>query len=121
MGVLIGGYGIENFYRAAICRTKQIPVAILPSGSFVALIPLKTSQAESDYPVSTGGYFWSARRRRKMVDRDTLLRSYRSSIMRFQKSLKTHRTEQDHDYIKERLSACRAAVKALIGSETVRK
>ena len=56
-----------------------------------------------------------------MVDRDTLLSSYRSSIIRFQKSLKTHRTEQDHDYIKERLSACRAAVKALIGSETVRK
>jgi hypothetical protein len=103
VGVLIGGYGIENFYRAAICRTKQIPVAILPSGSFVALIPLKTSQAKSDYPVSTGPS------------------SYRSSIIRFQKSLKTHRTEQDHDYIKERLSACRAAVKALIGSETVRK
>jgi len=59
--------------------------------------------------------------RRKMVDRDTLLSSYRSSIMRFQKLLKTHMTEEDHDYIKERLSACRAAVKALIESETVRK
>ena len=47
--------------------------------------------------------------------------SYRSSIIRFQKLLKTHLTEEDHDYIKERLSACRAAVKALIGSEKVRK
>jgi hypothetical protein len=56
-----------------------------------------------------------------MVDRNTLLSSYRSSIMRFQKLLKTHLTEEDHDYIKERLSACRAAVKALIESETVRK
>ena len=56
-----------------------------------------------------------------MVNRDTLLSSYRSSIIRFQKLLKTHLTEEDHDYIKERLSACRAAVKALIGSETVRK
>jgi hypothetical protein len=49
-----------------------------------------------------------------MVDRDTLLSSYRRSIMRFQKLLKTHLTEEDHDYIKERISACRAAVKALI-------
>ena len=40
-----------------------------------------------------------------------LLSAYRSSIMRFQKLLKTHLTEED--YIKERLSACRAAVKAL--------
>jgi hypothetical protein len=54
-----------------------------------------------------------------MVDRDTLLRSYRSSIMRFQKLLKNHLTEEEHDYIKERLSACRAAVKAL--TKTVRK
>jgi hypothetical protein len=38
--------------------------------------------------------------------------------MRFQKLLKTHLTEEEHDYIKERLSACRAAVKALIASET---
>jgi hypothetical protein len=56
-----------------------------------------------------------------MVDRNTLLSSYRSSIMRFQKLLKTHLTEEDHDYIKERLLACQAAVKALIESETVRK
>ena len=56
-----------------------------------------------------------------MVNRDTLLSAYRSSIIRFQKLLKTHVTEEEHDYIKERLSACRAAVKALIGSDTVRK
>jgi hypothetical protein len=56
-----------------------------------------------------------------MVDRDTLLRSYRNSIMRFQKLLKTHLTDDDHDYIKERLSACKAAVKALVGTEGVRK
>jgi hypothetical protein len=56
-----------------------------------------------------------------MVDRNVLLSSYRSSIMRYQKLLKTHLTEEEHDYIKERLSACRAAVKALIGSETARK
>ena len=43
-----------------------------------------------------------------------LLSAYRSSIMRFQKLLKTHVTEEEHDYIKERLSACKAAVKALI-------
>ena len=54
-----------------------------------------------------------------MVNRDTLLSAYRSSITRFQKLLKTHVTEEEHDYIKERLSACRAAVKAL--TETVRK
>ena len=56
-----------------------------------------------------------------MANRDTLLSAYRSSIMRFQKLLKTHLTEEEHDYIKERLSACKAAVKALIESETVRK
>jgi hypothetical protein len=56
-----------------------------------------------------------------MVNRDTLLSAYRSSITRFQKLLKTHLTEEDQDYIKERVSACRAAVKALIGSDTVRK
>jgi hypothetical protein len=50
-----------------------------------------------------------------MVDRNVLLSSYRSSIMRYQKLLKTHLTEEEHDYIKERLSACRAAVKALNG------
>jgi hypothetical protein len=52
------------------------------------------------------------------VDRETLLSSYRNSIRRYQKLLKTHVTEEEHDYIKERLSACRAAVKALIGSES---
>jgi hypothetical protein len=52
-----------------------------------------------------------------MVKRDTLLSAYRNSIMRYQKLLKTHGTEEEHDYIKERLSACRAAVKALIESE----
>ena len=56
-----------------------------------------------------------------MVNRDMLLSAYRSSIMRFQRLLKTHVTEEEHDYIKERLSACKAAVKALIESETVRK
>ena len=56
-----------------------------------------------------------------MANRDTLLSAYRSSIMRFQKLLKTHLTDEEHDYIKERLSACRAAVNALIESETVRK
>ena len=98
-----------------------MPVTILPSGSFVALIPLKTLQAESDYPVSTGAYFAALGVRRKMVNRNTLLSAYRGSIMRFQKLAKTHLTDEEHDYIKERLSACRAAVKALIGSETVRK
>ena len=56
-----------------------------------------------------------------MVNRDALLSAYRGSIMRFQKLLKTHLTDEEHDYIKERLSACKAAVKALIESETVRK
>ena len=56
-----------------------------------------------------------------MVNRDTLLSSYRSSIIRFQKLLKTHLTEEEHDYIKERLSACRAAVKALSQTERGRK
>jgi len=56
-----------------------------------------------------------------MVNRDALLSAYRGSIMRFQKLLKTHLTDEEHDYIKERLSACRAAVNALIESETVRK
>ena len=59
--------------------------------------------------------------RRSMVNRDNLLSAYRGSIMRFQKLLKTHLTEEEHDYIKERLSACRAAVKALIETDTVRK
>ena len=51
-----------------------------------------------------------------MVNRDALLSAYRGSIMRFQKLLKTHLTDEEHDYIKERLSACRVAVKALVES-----
>jgi len=56
-----------------------------------------------------------------MVDRDAsvaLLSAYRNGIIHFQKLLKTHLTEVECNYIKERLSACRAAVKALIGRET---
>jgi hypothetical protein len=41
VGVLIGGYGIEIVTELPPAALKQIPVAILPSGSFVALIPLK--------------------------------------------------------------------------------
>jgi hypothetical protein len=37
--------------------------------------------------------------------------------MHFQKLLKAHPTEVERNYIKERLSACRAAIKALIGLE----
>jgi hypothetical protein len=54
-----------------------------------------------------------------MADSDAnraLLGAYRNGIMRYQKLLKTHVTEVERDYIKERLSACRAAVKALIGT-----
>jgi hypothetical protein len=55
-----------------------------------------------------------------MVGRDVnrgLLSAYRSSIIRYQKLLKTHLTEIERDYIKQRLSACDAAVKALSGPE----
>jgi hypothetical protein len=58
----------------------------------------------------------------KMVDRDNiraaLLSAYRSSIMRYQKLLKTHKTELERDYIKERLAAYNAAVKALSEPES---
>ena len=56
-----------------------------------------------------------------MVDRDAgaLLSAYCNCIRRYQKLLKTHQTEVEQDYIKERLSACNAALKAMIGSETV--
>ena len=56
-----------------------------------------------------------------MVDRDAkraLLSAYRNGIMRYQKLLKTHQTEVERDYVKERLSACNAAVKALSGPES---
>ena len=56
-----------------------------------------------------------------MVDRDAggaLLSAYRNGIIHFQKLLKTHLKEVECNYIKERFSACRAAVKALIGRET---
>ncbi len=59
-----------------------------------------------------------------MVDRDTnhtLLSTYRHSIVRYQKLLKTYVTDVERDYIKERLSACEAAVKALAGSKMSRQ
>jgi hypothetical protein len=52
----------------------------------------------------------------KRVNRDAnraLLGAYRNSILRYQKLLNTHVAEDERDYIKERLSACAAAVKAL--------
>jgi len=57
----------------------------------------------------------------KIVDRDinrALLSAYRHSITRYQKLLKTHQTEIERDYIKQRLLACNAAVKALSGPES---
>ncbi len=59
-----------------------------------------------------------------MVDRDTnhaLLSTYRHSIVRYQKLLKTYVTDLERNYIRERLSACQAAVKALAGSEMSRQ
>jgi len=53
-----------------------------------------------------------------MVDRDAnraLLTAYRNGIKHYLKLLKTHLKEPERDYIKERLSACEAAVKALVG------
>jgi hypothetical protein len=50
------------------------------------------------------------------MDRDTnraLLSAYRNNMIRYQKLLETHVTEVEQNYIKERLSAYRAAVKAL--------
>ena len=44
-----------------------------------------------------------------------LLSAYRHGIMHYQKLLKAHLTEVELNYIKERLSACQAAIKALIG------
>ncbi len=56
-----------------------------------------------------------------MVDRDAkraLLNAYRHGIQRYQNLLNTYVTDVERNYIKERLSACQAAVKALIGSES---
>jgi hypothetical protein len=55
------------------------------------------------------------------VNRDNnraLLSAYRHSIARYQKLLETHMTEMERDYIKERLFACNAAVKALSGPDS---
>src|SRR3974390_1463633 len=57
---------------------------------------------------------WGATR----VDRNrirALLSVYRHDIMRYQKLLKTHLTEFEQDYLKERLVSCNAAVEALSG------
>jgi hypothetical protein len=62
--------------------------------------------------LNSRGAGWEA----KMVDRNVnraFLRAYRNNIMRYQKLLKSHKTDFERDYIKERLSACNAAVKAL--------
>jgi hypothetical protein len=104
-----------------MCRTKQISVVILPSGSFVALIRSKLHKLSQTTRSALALIFAAQGGRRKMVNRDTLPSAYRGSIMRFQKLLKTHLTDEEHDYIKQRLSACKAAVKALVESETVRK
>ena len=51
-----------------------------------------------------------------MVDKDVnraLLRAYRKSIRRYQKLLKTHQTEVERDYMKQRISAYNAAIQAL--------
>ena len=56
-----------------------------------------------------------------MVDRDAnraLASAYCNCIKHYQRLLRTHLTEVEQDYIKERLSACNAALKALVGSET---
>jgi hypothetical protein len=56
-----------------------------------------------------------------MANRDpnrALLNAYRHGIMHFQKLLKAHLTEVERNYIKERLSACHAAIKALIGPKS---
>ena len=46
-----------------------------------------------------------------------LLNAYRHSIQRYQNLLNTYATDVERTYIKERLSACHAAIEALIGSE----
>jgi hypothetical protein len=60
----------------------------------------------------------------KMKDGDTsraLLSAYHRSIAGYQKLLKTHVTDVERNYIMERLSACHAAVQALIGSESTKR
>jgi len=42
-----------------------------------------------------------------------LERSYRNCVSHYQRLLKTHKTDDEHDYIKERIAACNAAIKAL--------
>ena len=49
-----------------------------------------------------------------------LLNAYRHSIQRYQNLLNTYATDVERTYIKERLSACHAAIEALIGSESSR-
>ena len=44
-----------------------------------------------------------------------LLSAYRNGIRRFQRLLKTHQTDVEQSYIKERLLSCKAAVTALNG------
>ncbi len=55
-----------------------------------------------------------------MADRGTdlaLLIAYRNNINRYQKLLRTHLTDVERNYIKERLSAYRAAIEALCSKE----
>ena len=66
--------------------------------------------------ISSASFLEAAGWETKMVDRDVkaaLLSAYRKNIIRYQKLLKTNLTEVERDYIKERLFACNAAVKAL--------
>jgi len=44
-----------------------------------------------------------------------LLSAYRNGIRHFQRLLKTHQTDVEQSYIKERLLSCKAAVTALNG------
>jgi hypothetical protein len=70
--------------------------------------------------LTSGAYFAAVDGRLKMVDRNAnhaLINAYLNSIRHYQKLLRTHLTEVEQDYIKERLSAYNAALKALIGSE----
>ena len=56
------------------------------------------------------------------MDRDidrALAVAYRNGIIRYQKLLKTHLTDVERNFIKERLSACQAPVEALCPEETM--
>jgi hypothetical protein len=67
-----------------------------------------------------GAYFATVDGRLNMADRNAnhaLISAYCNCIRHYQKLLRTHLTEVEQDYIKERLSAYNAALKALIGSE----